>query len=166
MRYPDQMAAFVQNVNDPFPALNVVREVVAVFQYYNQGIVHERLVRSANAFRAQLGVIQNVYDAINLGVRSVNLVGPWDDWIRDEIRTIAINAQSFVNDQVAAIRRAYQGRTTGAGNDIRLQVNEMLYRLARDSVVIRANLMIAGLDGADWADNPVRGLRPVTIDRF
>jgi hypothetical protein len=43
-------------------------------------------------------------------VRSVNLVGPWDEWIRgeigdeigdeirDEIRTIAINALSFVND--------------------------------------------------------------------
>jgi hypothetical protein len=75
-----------------------VREVVAVFQYYNQGIVHERLVRPANAFRAQLGIIQNAYNAINLGVRSVNLVGPWDEWIRDEIRTIAINALSFVND--------------------------------------------------------------------
>ena len=122
------MAAFVQNVNDLAPALNVVREVVAVFQYYNQGIVHKRLVRSANAFRAQLGAIQNVYNAINLGVRSVNLVGPWDDWIRDEIRTIAINAQSFVNYQVAAIRIAHQGRTTGMGNGIRLQVNEMLYR--------------------------------------
>jgi hypothetical protein len=147
------MAAFIQNVNDLAPALNVVREVVVVFQYYNQGIVHKRLVRSANAFRSRLGVMQNVDNAINLGVRSVNLVGPWDDWIRDEIRTIAINTQSFVNDQVAAIRIAHQGRTTGAGNDIRLQVNEMLYRLARESVVIDANLMIAGLDGADWADN-------------
>jgi hypothetical protein len=104
------MAAFVQNVNDLAPALNVVREVVVVFQYYNQGIVHKRLVRSANAFRSRLGVMQNVDNAINLGVRSVNLVGPWDDWIRDEIRTIigdeirdeirtiAINALSFVND--------------------------------------------------------------------
>jgi hypothetical protein len=102
------------------------------------------MVRSANSFRAVLGDIQNGYNALNLGVDVINLVGPWDEWIRDHYREMAIRSSAFVNDNIAAMRTAHQvGDPT---NPITVQVFEHLVRLATDAIYIDATTLINGLD--------------------
>lgn len=118
--------------------------MISVWRYYSDAVVHRNMVRSANAFRGILGEIQNGYNAINLGRDIINLVGPWDEWIRDHFRNMAIQSLEFVNTNIAAMRTAHQAG--GPTNPITLQVFEHLVRLATDTSYIDASTLINGLD--------------------
>lgn len=131
------MDSMIADINNPVPAINAIREAIAVFQYYDIPIVHERLVRSANAFRAQLNIIQNVYNGLNFGVYNVDLVSAWDEWIRDQFRTIAGNAWDFVRDSLNTMADNHVGNR---------QVLENLGRLTADVGPIDYADIIKGLD--------------------
>ncbi|KFY80222.1 hypothetical protein V499_00896 [Pseudogymnoascus sp. VKM F-103] len=115
-----------------------------VWPYYSDPVVHRNMVRGANAFRGVLAGIQNGYNAINLGRDIIDPVGPWDEWIRDHFRSMAIRSLEFINTNIAAMRTAHQ--PGGPTNPITLQVFEHLVRLARDARYIDANTLIIGLN--------------------
>ncbi|OBT78653.1 hypothetical protein VF21_02273 [Pseudogymnoascus sp. 05NY08] len=138
------IADLVADVAHPNIPLNTMRNVIAVWRYYSDPVVHRNMVPGANAFCAVLGQIQNSYNAINLSRDVIDLVGPWDEWIRDHFREMAIDSLAFVNTNIAAMRTAHQ--VAGPTNPITRQVAEHLIRLARDASYIDANTLINGLD--------------------
>lgn len=118
--------------------------MTAVWRYYSDPVVHRNMVRGANAFRGVLAGIQNGYNAINLGGDIIDPVGPWDDWIRNHFRSMAVRSLEFINTNIAAMPTAHQ--PGGPTNPITLQVFEHLVRLARDARYIDANTLIIGLN--------------------
>lgn len=118
--------------------------MTAVWRYYSDPVVHRNMVRGANAFRGVLAGIQNGYNAINLGGDIIDPVGPWDDWIRNHFRSMAVRSLEFINTNIAAMPTAHQ--PGGPTNPITLQVFEHLVRLARDARYIDSNTLIIGLN--------------------
>lgn len=106
------MAKLIKDTASSNRPLMALRGVVSVFKYLVDDVVLEYLTEISNDIRTQFGVIEAAYFQ-NTG-QTVELVLAWDEWIRNHFHKMALDAQEWAINNIAAMRQIYAIRTDTA----------------------------------------------------
>lgn len=87
------------NSNDPCPALQSLRNAIAVFNYLNHPYVRPKLLAINRDIRDEF---QNMQDAWNFGhpLQQINPVDCWDAWFKEHLEDMVSNTRAWVKQGI------------------------------------------------------------------
>ncbi|KAJ9194064.1 CAZyme family GH18 [Paecilomyces variotii] len=94
----DKMKAYADNTNAPEIPLNLIKCVIAVFNYLNKPNVKASMETISNHVRDQFQLTQDAYN-FQHGT-TIDLVAAWDEFIRDLLGDIVTKGLDFVTDWI------------------------------------------------------------------
>lgn len=94
----DKMKAYADNTNAPEIPLNLIKCVIAVFNYLNKPNVKASMATISNHVRDQFQLTQDAYN-FQHGT-TIDLVAAWDEFIRDLLGDIVTKGLDFVTDWI------------------------------------------------------------------
>lgn len=106
----DNMDTYTADLTNPSIALKGIRDVIAVWAYLNDPPVTQSLINIANNVRAQLAITDQYWPSEPSGF-PIDLVTAWDEWFPDMLIHQAERSSLWIEDQITAMRRSWQGQT-------------------------------------------------------
>ncbi|GAM40244.1 hypothetical protein TCE0_038r12439 [Talaromyces pinophilus] len=106
----DNMDIYTADLTNPSIALKGLRDVIAVWAYLNDPPVTQSVVNVANNVRAQLAITAQRWPLQPSGF-PIDLVNAWDEWFPDMLIHQAERSSLWIEDQITAMRRSWQGQT-------------------------------------------------------
>lgn len=104
------MDIYTADLTNPSIALKGLRDVIAVWAYLNDPPVTQSVVNVANNVRAQLAITAQRWPLQPSGF-PIDLVNAWDEWFPDMLIHQAERSSLWIEDQITAMRRSWQGQT-------------------------------------------------------